>query len=72
MTLSPTLFSLYIDELENYLEKIDGYSPCLFKTIVAILLYGDNVVLLSKLGAGLQRLLNKLYEFCTSSNLEIN
>ena len=40
--------------------------------VIAILLYVDDVVLLSKLGAGLQRLLNKLHEFRTFSSLEVN
>ena len=46
--LSPILFGLYIDELETYLDEISGDSPCLFNTMVAILLNVDNVVLLSK------------------------
>jgi hypothetical protein len=67
--LSPTLFGLYIDELDTYL---DGDSSSLLKIMVAILLYVDDVVELSKLGVGLHRLLNKLYEFSTSSSLEVN
>ena len=47
-------------------------SPCLFNTMVFILLYVDDVVLLSRTCACLQRLLNKLYEFCTTSSLEVN
>ena len=43
-----------------------------FNIVVVILLYVDNVVLLFKSKVGLQRLLNKLYEFCTSSSLEVN
>jgi hypothetical protein len=45
---SPTLVRLYIDELETNLDKIDGNSSCLFHIVVAILLYADDVVLLSK------------------------
>ena len=36
--LSPTLFVLYIDELETYLDKFDGVSLCLFNIVVVILL----------------------------------
>ena len=46
--LSPTLFGLCIEEGETYLDKIDMDSPCLINTVVAILLYVDNVVLLSR------------------------
>ena len=40
--------------------------------MLAIILYVDDVVLLSRWGASLQRLLNELYKFCTSSSLEVN
>ena len=67
------LFGLYIDEVETYLDEIDGDSLCLFNIVVVNFLYvDDDVVLLSKSRAGLQELLNKLYEFSTSSSLEIN
>ena len=69
---SPTIFSLYIDELETYLDEIDGDSPCLLNKVTTILLYVEGVVLPSKSRVGLQRLLNKLHEFCTSSSLEVN
>jgi hypothetical protein len=42
--LSPTLFVMYIDELETYLDKID--SP--FNTMLTILFYVDDVVVLSE------------------------
>ena len=54
--LSPTLFGLYIAELETYLDEIDKDSLCLFTTVVAILLYVENDFLLSKFEACLQRL----------------
>ena len=72
-TLSPTLFGLYIDELETHLDKIHGISSCVINTVVIILLYVDDVVMLSKLWVDLQRFMNKLQEICTSSSyLEIH
>ena len=56
MSHPPTLVGLYVDELETYLEKIDGDFTCLLNTMVAILLYVDDIVLLSRFGASLQRL----------------
>ena len=44
LPFSPTLFSLYIDELETSLDKIARVSPCLLNTVVAIFLYVDDVV----------------------------
>ena len=46
--ISPTLFSLYIDELETYVDEINKDFPCLFNAVVAIPLCAENVVLLSK------------------------
>jgi hypothetical protein len=40
--------------------------------MVAILLYVDDVIMLSKSGVSLQRILNKLHEFCIFSSLEVN
>jgi hypothetical protein len=45
-------------------------SMCLFNTIVVIL-YANDVILFG-LSASLQMLLNKMYEFCTLSSLEVN
>lgn len=42
------------------------YIFVLFNIVVAILLHDDDVVLLSSSEACLQRLMNKLYEFCTT------
>jgi hypothetical protein len=54
--LSPTLFGLYINKLETYLDEINGDSLCLFDTVVGILLYSANVILLSRSGACLHKL----------------
>ena len=51
----PTLCGLYIDELETYLDEINGVFMFLFNTMFAILLFNDNVVMLSKSGSCLQR-----------------
>ena len=55
-----TLFGLYIYELETYLDEIDGDSLCSSNMVVVILFYADDVVMLSKSRASLQRLLNNL------------
>ena len=48
---------------KTYLDKIDKESPCLINTVVAIFRYVDDIVLLSRSSASLQKLLNKLYEY---------
>ena len=39
---------------------------------ISCLLYADDLVLLSTSPSGLQKCLDKLYEFCTSWRLEVN
>ena len=57
--LSPTLFSIYVNDLANEINDmqcgidIDGLN-------IAIMLYADDIVLLSNSEAGLQSMLNKL------------
>ena len=70
--LSRTLFGLYIDVLETYLDKIERDSLYLFATVATTLLHDDDVAFRSKLGTSLQRLLNKLSEFCTFPSLDVN
>ena len=70
--LSPTLFGLYIDDLESYLDKIDGDSLCLFNMMVVVLLYVDIVILLYGSRSSLQRFLNNFFEFFTFSSFNIN
>lgn len=59
----PSPIVMYIDEPKTYLDKIDKESPCLINTVVAIFRYVDDIVLLSRSSASLQKLLNKLYEY---------
>ena len=68
--LSPIIFGSYNDELETYLDETDMDPMCLFNEVVGIHLHADNVVMLSKLGASLQRLMNKLNEFSLSIALK--
>ena len=74
--LSPTLFGLCIDELEEMILEyaqsnvIDGPQIGLF--VVLVLLYGDDVALLAYTIEGLQKLLELLHAFCRKSGLVVN
>ena len=37
------MFGSYIDELETYFDEIDKVSLCLFNTVIAIILYVDDI-----------------------------
>ena len=61
--LSPTLFSIYVNDLANDInDKLRGVD--INGSNVAILLYADDIVLLSDSEANLQMMLNKLNDWC--------
>ena len=75
-SLSPTLFGLCIDKLEELVnrvakeEKLDA--PKLMHQVILLLLYADDVVLFSYDIESMQRLLGVLETFCESSGLTVN
>ena len=72
--LSPTLFGIYIDELEAFLrEHIQESDGCyLHQVLIYILLFADDIALLSSSPEGLQRQLDALALFCDLRKLSVN
>ena len=74
--LSPTLFGLYIDKLEEVVNKVvreQGLSaPKLMQVNILLLVYTDDVVLFSYDVDGMQHFLGVLAEFCHNSGLVVN
>ena len=63
--LSPTLFGLYVDGLEKHLlETADTDAPTPRGVVVPLLLYADDLILMSTTAAGLQKQLDALTSFC--------
>ena len=69
--LSPTFFSLYINDLVNVFNE-DCQPPMLGEKKISCLLYADDLVLLSESPDGLQTSLNKLDTYCKYWNLQVN
>jgi len=70
--LSPFLFSMFLNDIEEYLilnnfDGIDTYMTKLF-----LLLYADDIVVFSDTAAGLQKGLDLLQEYCNRWKLKIN
>ena len=63
---------LYIDQLELYLQSHAQEAPQLLDQKVPILLYADDIVLLSCSSSGLQHLLHVLQLFCAEKLLSVN
>ena len=71
---SPLLFGLYLDELEEQLEKAaaDIDCPRIAEMLLAILLFADDIALFSYSEAGLQKQLDILSAFCAARGLTVN
>jgi hypothetical protein len=71
--LSPLLFGLYLDGLEKHLDTLDGDSlPQLVDIVVKLLLYADDLALMSETTQGLQKQIDAMSEFCVEQQLVIN
>jgi hypothetical protein len=71
--LSPLLFGLYIDTLELRIATLAGDDgPDLTGTAVKLLLYADDLVLMSKSLWGLQKQLDEFNAFCKERDLTVN
>ncbi|MCO5553894.1 hypothetical protein L7F22_007420 [Adiantum nelumboides] len=70
--LSPTLFGIYIDELSEYVDTYGDAGSSLAGVMIPLLLYADDVVLISDSPEGLQRQLDALQRFCADSDLTVN
>ena len=74
---SPLLFGLYLDALESYLTgqrpglhgAPDG--PFLSGQVILLLLFADDLVLVSQSESGLQAQLNALHAFCVNRGLTV-
>lgn len=71
---SPLLFGLFIDELEAQLKANSDPSdaPKLLGTLMAILLFADDIALMSHSPSGLQHQLSILAHFCADRGLTVN
>lgn len=70
--LSPTLFGLYIDKLEEWLNLQGGDGVRLGEFVIKLLLYADDIVLISKSAHGLHMHLYSLEHFCRVVGMQVN
>ena len=67
--LSPTLFTAYINEIERLMNDIDEMGVYLNGVKVSVIMYADDLVLISKTKHGLQIGMNALYGVLFSKHL---
>ena len=65
-------FAAYINELESRMNAIEGICVNINGVKVSVLMYADDLVLLSQTEDGLQRGIDALHSFCTENNLTVN
>jgi hypothetical protein len=71
--LSPLLFGLFIDGLEKQLNALEGDAPLMLGQLaIRLLLYADDLALMSHTPAGLQKQLDVLQAFCYERQLTVN
>jgi hypothetical protein len=70
--LSPTLFGIYIDKLEECLEKTSCVGPTLTIIVINILLYADGIVLMERSPNDLGNQLRVLKDFCSNMGITVN
>ena len=70
--LSPTLFGIYVDEVSDYIERGGDRGSQLAGTWISLLLYADDIVLISDSPEGMQRHLDALHTFASDSGLSVN
>ena len=78
--LSPALFSLYLNDLEDYLfqkrnsgVKIDiNNEECMMVLTLIILMYADDQIILAENADSLQKSLNDFADYCRQRKLDIN
>jgi hypothetical protein len=69
--LSPTLFGIHIDKLEECLEKEGCVGPTLTGIVINLLFYADDIILMES-PHDLQNQLRILKDFCSNMGMTVN
>ena len=70
--LSPILFGIYIDKLEECLEKAGCVGPTLTSIVINLLLYADDIVLMARSPHDLENQLRILKDFFSNMGMTVN
>ena len=71
-SLSPILFSLFLNDVNQYLQDDPNIGISIYQFYLALLLFADDMVLFSDSRSGLQAGLDKLHEYCINWGLTVN
>ena len=71
-SLSPFLFSMYLNDLHEDLKSSDDVGILLDDLLLTVLMFADDMIIFSKTRKGLQTGLNKLDDYCSRWGLTVN
>jgi hypothetical protein len=69
---TPILFSLFLEDIELFLQEHIDSGISLSDLCLIFLLFADDMAILAKTPLDLQNSLSKLYEYCMKWGLEVN
>lgn len=70
--MSPTLFKLFLNDLQNIFNEKECEPVCAGKVRLGCLMFADDVLILSQSAKGLQRSLDNLNNYCHKWQLNVN
>ena len=70
--LSPTLFGIYIDKLEDCLEKVGCVVPTLIGIVINLLLYANDIVFMERSPHDIGNQIRILKDFCSNMSMNVN
>ena len=70
--MSPILFSLFVEDLELFLQRSVDCGLTVYGITLILLLFADDMVILGSSQQDLQNSLNLLYEYCQKWGLTVN
>ena len=71
-SLSPTLFSLFLNDINQYLQTDPNVGISIYQLYLSLLLFADDMVLFNHNRFGLQTRLDKLNQYCNNWGLIVN
>ena len=71
-SLSPTLFSFFLNDINDFMKEDPSLGIGIFHFYIALLLFADDMVLFSSNRFGLQAGLDRLLEYCNNWGLVVN
>ena len=70
--MSPILFSLFLEDLELYLQGFERDGTEIFYMIITLLLFADYLLIVAESPSELQTKQNKLKDYCELYDLKVN